>query len=203
MNSREIQNSAEKCAAESTYEDLMKHISKNKTIPEALSKITPHDHGVQALLKAMTVGDWKSAVFDDENCDIYLLFLFKEKLIAGSQFCTVYFYLMILMQFTPRQLLATDHIQYKSLRPISVFTLTDTNGAMTDKGLVFIESIIAKLQKIGVLVDRERFKLFIKKLPATEKWIIEIPYATNPFNKARFNFFAMNLIPEELMVEMA
>lgn len=91
-----------------TYDSLFTFIKKNTTLPGLVNAIEPDDPKRLALLEAIQTGDVNSKLFEDKDCDILLLSLFKHQQISSSDFMTAYMYLMALMEYTQNQPQPTD-----------------------------------------------------------------------------------------------
>ena len=159
------------------FQQLFTHIKKNTAIPDFLASIETDQQKKQKtneLYLAIKAGDHAASIFDDPDCYLYLLYLIKDNQIPFWHGMTVYFYLMTLMQFTPRQKLKAEDI-----RDINVGFLSN-DGVLTANGEKLLKSICERLS--GGMSLYPELKAFVLTLPPSEQWVVKIPSKSNDFD---------------------
>ena len=82
-------------------------------LDEKVNKIDPDSDKLTLLLKSISDADFEHEIYDDVDCDVYLLRLYKDNKISGSVFISIYNYLMALMEYGNQPLKEKDQEQYK------------------------------------------------------------------------------------------
>lgn len=169
-------------AAES-FNQLFSCIRKNTVILSFLETIkedSEKQEKVANLSIAIQEGDPNNAIFDDENCYLYLLYLIKNTPIKFHYGMTIYQYIIHLQQFTSRQNLAEPDLKYKSLRDLTVGKLVD-NSTLTDDGIYFLRKVTDKLKEYIDYDCYDELVNYVKTLPPSEQWLTKIPHNADVF----------------------
>ncbi len=82
---------------------LLQLVQKNKFIPHFLNNITTDDLNVYCLKEAITKGNFRSHIWNNRDCNVYLIYLIQNQRIPFWQGITAYIYLIAKMQFTSTQ----------------------------------------------------------------------------------------------------
>lgn len=164
------------------YENLFTYIKRNKILPKAVAAIHADDPKVYALLKAIEEAHFTDEIFSDPDCDVYLLYLFKQGKITNFVFISSYLYLMSLMEFSDKQALRDEHRDLKyylnTKQIISIKTeCLIQDGKLSEYGEIYLTKVREQLQeKINVSVTLEMFKEKIQSFPLFEQHIIVIKF---------------------------
>ncbi|BCA94485.1 hypothetical protein TUM19329_08460 [Legionella antarctica] len=132
--------------------------------------------GAVNLKKALDDGDSTQSIFNDQNCQLYLIYLLKENLIKEEQFLTGYVYLSVLMQFTEKQLIHPEHAGARRLNwgKVCVFNSKDTSLLH-----IYAKNIEKKFE---FLISAKDIVDYFSSATDSEEWIIGIPYNTQDKN---------------------
>lgn len=161
--------------------DIAQLISKNKTIPELLKTLTPERPDIAKLKRAIEEADFSSPIWNNQDCNVYLLYLMNQQLISFNAGITAYMYLIALMQLTPRQALqAKDGKQVKKGYPVSMKPMV-TGGKLTILGEGYADLLASFFSRTNL--DRkseiQEVKDYILSLPFIEQHLIHSQYDQN------------------------
>jgi hypothetical protein len=135
---------------------------------------------VQALRTAIRIGKADAEVFSDRYCHHYLLYLIKNNHIEFWQGITVYAYLMALMQFTNKQPLHPNDLDLKNPsithHGVQIEYLSKDNQ-VTPFGKKYFAETQARLKKLQIKIDAERFFQFAAGLSPVDSWVFKCNYA--------------------------
>lgn len=112
------------------YESIMQFIKQNKEIPQQMNLIRNSEAAqkhMDTLFNAIMTGDLKNEIFSDKQCQIYSLYLLKEKRISYDDFLTINLYLIILMVYTEQQNLAPGDVDLKRKIEIEIGNIAEEN----------------------------------------------------------------------------
>lgn len=110
------------------YASVTQFVKKNKVIPQKMVEFQTskdHQNKIDTLFMAILKGDLKNSIFSNPNCQLYALYLLKEKTIDIDTFLSVNIYLIVLMQFTQHQTLRNEHQKYKRKAEIKIFNINN------------------------------------------------------------------------------
>ncbi|MBV9575621.1 MAG: hypothetical protein JO149_03255 [Gammaproteobacteria bacterium] len=169
------------------YASVTQFISLNKTIPARLASFTNssnHQERINKLQTAIEKIDLSHPVFSDDDCQLYLDYLYQEKRISAEDYLTMQIYLTSLMQFTNIQTLAEEDQDLKENRyenPIvSWCTLGEgKEGSLIEKKLMqhlintHFNSDYFHFKGTAAI---EKIQSEIKKLNKLGKCVIKIEY---------------------------
>lgn len=142
-----------------------------------------HLQHCDALKKAIETGDHQAAIFSHRDCSSYLLFLIKEKEIPFWQGITVYFYCMMLMQFSlgkpdPHQRLREADADYCSSHALNVYSFVFSNGntrSLTPLAHHYLECVEKRFAQYPWLhFDRDKVTQTLLTGSAVDAWVFEI-----------------------------
>jgi hypothetical protein len=161
------------------FDSLFQHVSRNKLMPELLSKINPDNPKLTQLYQSIKKGDFENKIFHDHQCDIYLLYLIKSQQISLPQGLDVYSYLMALMQFTDKQPLKKDDGDVKVPRKVSVeFLVKDQK--ISPIGEEYLKDILSRLALMNINIDKDEFRKFILTLSPVDARLTQIETLISP-----------------------
>jgi hypothetical protein len=110
------------------YESVMQFINKNTLIPELLEKFNhskDDQENILKLQKLINKGNLKHKIFENRYCQLYALYLLKEKKISITVFLTVNIYLAALMEFTDLQPLKEIDSDIKEKKELTLIKIAD------------------------------------------------------------------------------
>ena len=154
-----------------SFTTLMKYIQKSTLVNDkTLLENAEIKLKATALKSALIDGSAHHPIFDDKNCQLYLIYLLKEELIPPEQFLTGYIYLSVLMQFTEKQLIHPEHIAARRLDwgDVKVFNARNTE---------LLEQYAAKISAaFNHKISTEEIIRYYGSLQNSEGWLIAMPY---------------------------
>lgn len=169
------------------YESVMQFIKKqyiNKdgtTIPEFLEAFyhSPDDQAnIERLMQCIQKGDLGDEIFYDPLCQLYAVYLLKEKRISIETFLSINIYLIAVMQFSPYATLKGEDQDVKILNSTLEVLNIDDEKLQDD----FIQNLRKKhftLNSQPLNVDELKKK--ISALSSLEKNVIRLPIKIEPF----------------------
>lgn len=151
------------------------YIRKNKLIPGFYEKVEQHtqqhQHNIEMLESAVNEADFNARIFDHPNCSKYLLYLVEHKQIAFWLGMSVYTYLMVLAQFTDRQLINDNEI--KLIRNVEIKSLVD-GKTLSSFGSQNLEKLAKEFSKLNISFDIMRATECILSLQPFEQQMIVV-----------------------------
>jgi len=157
------------------YEYFLEFIRRNKIIPQLIEGCSRNPENALLLKEAIDAGDSAHFIFDHPHCQIFLLYLFKEKLITRRQCITTMIYLMALMQFTRRQTLKALDDDVKCLNGEVVVY----KGRDTEIQRFYADALSKRLRKDEFDISADQIYDSTQQLSTSEQWLISIPYSRN------------------------
>ena len=85
------------------HNNLLELVQKNKTIPAFLNNLTANDPRLCCLKKAIRRGNFRAKIWNNRDCNLYLIYLIQKQMIPFWQGITAYVYLIAKMQYTQKQ----------------------------------------------------------------------------------------------------
>lgn len=159
------------------YRSVMQFIRLNKKIPDTIAAFYHSQadlNNINQLFLAFQHADLNAPIFKHPYCELYALFLLKEKNITCNDFTTLYLYIIVLMQFTDWQAIKECDKHSKQFRSIKFDTLDNLN--------LLNEFIENHLRHRKIKWDSEKKAEFIRevnKLSPFNKIVLMI--STNPY----------------------
>lgn len=179
--------------------DILQLVSKNRIIPSFIKELTLEDSNVIQLKKAINRGDACADIWNDANCNLYLLYLMEQKSIPYWEGVTAYVYLMAKMQFTSTQQLREEDEKEGKIKQASYGVLIEPlvkGKQLTTLGNKYIQAVCGSLAIIaGCIIDPAELETYILKLPPIEQWLIKPQCKHSIFSVMDSDDFTRRLIP--------
>ncbi|MEN9916806.1 MAG: hypothetical protein RLY40_738, partial [Pseudomonadota bacterium] len=105
------------------HRGLLQLVQKNQIIPNFLNNLTANDPNLRCLKKAIAKGNFRSQIWNNRDCNLYLIYLIQNQLIPVWQGITAYTYLIAKMQFTETQDLRSEDQDVKFNYLVEVISL--------------------------------------------------------------------------------
>lgn len=160
-----------------SYKELMQFIGNNKEIPKRLETLSPDTQSVKDLQDAINTGNFDAKVWKEKQCNLDLVYLFKEGKITPEVFATSYFYLLFKMP------LRDEHAELAFNQPVEIKKLSE-NNCLTDDGKKYLTQLYKDLSEIGIKFSFNDLEKFVLSLPPTEQWLVKTQYPTNNFQSS-------------------
>lgn len=156
------------------YKTLLAFIQRNKQLERNIARISSHRVELETMLAALNRGDFDDAIFKNNDCDLYLLSLFRDKKITPTVFLTAYMYLMALMEFTDSEIGAglASRVTLET-SPVVIPVLKD--GVITAEAKHYFYNV----------TNREPSDVTVKSLaylPDNEKVLIKLTFTNDEYN---------------------
>jgi hypothetical protein len=155
--------------------DLLELVQKNKLIPNFLNTVTPHDPRLHCLKKAIEKGNFRARIWNNSNCNLYLIYLIQKQMIPFWQGITAYVYLIAKMQYTQTQALRAEDQDVKLNYQVNIVPLVKA-GTITILGYQYLLSVTYALEKLKVHVNFEALVNYVLALPRIEQWLIKTEF---------------------------
>lgn len=163
------------------FKSLFQFIRKNTFIHKKLENIPANDPKTDALLQAIHRGDINAEIFNDPDCQFYLLYLIKKNKISFWSGMYVYAFILALMQYTKRQQFKVEDQFCKLLdnnntimENIEVVPLIEGNS-FTPKGEKYLNKLNKKFKKLNFNINFDQLKEFILSLSYFDQLLLKIP----------------------------
>lgn len=155
--------------------DLLELVQKNKLIPNFLDNVTPHDPRLYCLKKAIEKGNFRARIWNNSNCNLYLIYLIQKQMIPFWQGITAYVYLIAKMQYTQTQALRTEDQDVKFNYQVNIVPLVKAEK-ITIPGYQYLLGVMHDLEKLNVRVNFEALVNYVLALPRIEQWLIKTEF---------------------------
>lgn len=155
--------------------DLLQLVKKNKRIPKFLNLLNPHHLEVQQLKTAINEGRPESEIWNNPNCNLYLIYLIQKELIPYWQGITAYVYLIAKMQYTSSQDLKAIDQDVKFNYQVDIVFLVEA-GKVTELGCQYLLGVVHALEKFGIKLSIEQLMTYVLALPRIEQWLIKTEF---------------------------
>lgn len=158
---------------------LRQYISKNTVIPAFFHRLEagqdPDDSfNLTRLKTAVAEANPNDAIFSNQYCSLYLLYLIEQKQMPFWQGMTVYFYCIALMQFTEKQSLRESDARYKIDQSVTVHFLMK-EGVLTPEGEKYLNHIEKRYASFPMLkFNREALLAQMSAFGLLDQWLIQI-----------------------------
>lgn len=154
-----------------SFQILMKFIQKSTLVNQAsLLAGSSIKEGAFVLKKALDDGDSLHAIFDDPNCQLYLIYLLREHLISEEKFLTGYLYISVLMQFSEKQLIHPEHADARRLDWGKTHVFNSKDSSLLRNYAEHIEAAFDHHISAREIVN------YFNSVSGSECWIIGMPY---------------------------
>ncbi len=127
------------------------------------------------LKKAITKGNFRSHIWNNRDCNVYLIYLIQNQRIPFEQGIIAYIYLIAKMQFTPTQDLRHEDQDVKLSYQVEVIPLVKS-GKITTLGHQYLLGVIQDLKNIHTDVNHHHLMEYVLRLPRIEQWLIKTEY---------------------------
>lgn len=157
---------------------LTKYIKKNTVINNFLNQMPDAitQKKLYALQQAIAHGDSAAIIWNDENCDLYLIYLIEKEEIPYWEGITAYVYLIAKMQYTSTQNLRTEDQKDTKLNyRVEIQPLTKS-GKITKPGEDYLANVCQAMQKIDFTIDLEELKTYVVTLSPIEQWLLKTEF---------------------------
>jgi hypothetical protein len=158
------------------YNALFKYISKNRSLTDAIGRLSMATPGVQNLLTAIQEADFHASVYCDDRVDLYLLYLMKEgKLHFDSDLnfwsgITNYLYITALRAHTEQ---LTEIPGESNVRDSEIATSALVlDGKFTEMGESYLIALEDNLRHYHCDLSIDNLKQFILDLPKSEQSLL-------------------------------
>lgn len=157
------------------HTSLLQLVQKNKLIPNFFNNLSTDDPNLCCLKKAITKGNFRSKIWNNRDCNLYIIYLIQNQRIPFWQGITAYIYLMAKMQFTLTQALRHEDQDVKLSYHVEVVPLVKS-GKITMQGHQYLLGVIRDLKNIHTDVNYPRLIEYVLRLPRIEQWLIKTEY---------------------------
>lgn len=157
------------------HSSLLQLVQKNKFIPNFLNNLTANDPNVYYLKKAITKGNFRSQIWNNRDCNMYLIYLIQNQRIPFWQGITAYIYLIAKMQFTSTQDLRHEDQDVKLSYQVEVVPLVKSRK-ITMQGHQYLLGVVQGLKNIHADVNYHQLMAYVLRLPRIEQWLIKTEY---------------------------
>lgn len=155
--------------------NLLELVQKNKTIPAFLQNLTTHDPRLCCLKKAIRRGNFRAKIWNNRDCNLYLIYLIQEQMIPFWQGITAYVYLIAKMQFTQTQDLRAEDQDVKFNYQVEIVPLVKA-GKITILGYQYLLGVIHALRSLNAHLNFDQLVDYVVKLPRIEQWLIKTEF---------------------------
>lgn len=160
---------------EPSYDLVIQFIKNNTAINQAMPEFSSsevHQKKIQNLLVNLQNGHLQEAIFTDENCALYNLYLLKNNKISLEHFLTAHIYLTVLMLYTDKQNLKEKDRDLKKITEVSLASIEDIIEKLTCK----LDSTHFKnfLSRNMTQPEKDRLQTDFETLLPLEKVVIRI-----------------------------
>lgn len=143
------------------YASVMQFISKNKVIPARLAEIAgsaEHLAHVATLKSVIAAGDLNHEIFANQDCQLYVLYLLKEKQIDITHFLSLNMYLNVLSQHTDKQPLKQQDLDLRILTEVTAVSVLDEFDEFYDHlaGRFFCRKGVRSIKKDDLRAELEK-----------------------------------------------
>lgn len=155
----------------SSFQILMKFIQKSTLVNQTslLAEVSMKE-GALVLKKALDDGDFLHAIFEDPNCQLYLIYLLREHLISEEKFLTGYLYISVLMQFSEKQLIHPEHADARRLDWGEIHVFNSQDSSLLRNYAERIEAAFKHHISARDIIN------YFNSVSGSEGWIIGMPY---------------------------
>jgi hypothetical protein len=157
------------------HRGLLQLVQKNQIIPNFLNNLTANDPNLRCLKKAIAKGNFRSQIWNNRDCNLYLIYLIQNQLIPVWQGITAYTYLIAKMQFTETQDLRSEDQDVKFNYLVEVISLVKAKK-ITMHGYEYLLALQRDLKSINVNIDQNQLIAYVLRLPRIEQWLIKTEY---------------------------
>lgn len=159
----------------SAFKNLMQFVSKNKIIPAELQQVCEHSSDILQLL-AQKINDAtltpSDPIFDDPNCELYILALLDGAKIKEMQGYVLLEYLQMLRQYTDRQPLNSEDQAFKHQEVELIVKVLDEVELSA-----LANTLSVRLTEAGASVRARQIQAVYRTLQGCEKWVFFINFA--------------------------
>lgn len=160
---------------QSIHNNLLELVQKNKTIPAFLQNLTANDPQLHCLKKAIRRGNFRAKIWNNRDCNLYLIYLIQEQMIPFWQGITAYVYLIAKMQYTQTQDLRTEDQDVKFNYQVEIVPLVK-GGKITILGYQYLLGMIHALENLNAHLNFDQLVDYVVKLPGIERWLIKTEF---------------------------
>jgi hypothetical protein len=160
---------------QSIHNNLLELVQKNKTIPAFLQNLTANDPQLHCLKKAIRRGNFRAKIWNNRDCNLYLIYLIQEKMIPFWQGITAYVYLIAKMQYTQTQDLRAEDQDVKFNYQVEIVPLVK-GGKITILGYQYLLGMIHALENLNAHLNFDQLVDYVVKLPGIERWLIKTEF---------------------------
>lgn len=157
------------------YSQLMQFVSKNTVIPKGIERVA-RDKAIKIEEFCEKIKDDSlnpdDLIFNDPDCELYILHLLKEEKIPETKAYTLLEYLQILRQYTNRQVFTGST---KNTDAIITVISHHEKEEIADH----LKKLAVSLQKSGLNISLDQLTLLSGELCGCEKWIVKIELNEN------------------------
>lgn len=167
-------------------DDLLQLVKKNKCIPAFLNKVAPNDPKLRRLKKAIHKGNFRARIWNNADCNLYLIYLIQKKMIPFWQGITAYVYLIAKMQYTTTQNLRAEDHDVKLSYQVTIVPLVKA-GKITELGYQYLLGLVYDLEHLNFNLNFSQLASYVVALPRIEQWLIktEFDHHTRQFDFRR------------------
>lgn len=157
------------------HNNLLELIQKNKTIPAFLNNLTANDPRLCCLKKAIRRGNFRAKIWNNRDCNLYLIYLIQKQMIPFWQGITAYVYLIAKMQYTQKQDLRPEDQDVKFNYQVKIILLVKA-GKITELGYQYLLGMFHAMQNLSANLNFEQLVDYVVKLPRIEQWLIKTEF---------------------------
>lgn len=166
------------------HNDLLELVQKNKLIPSFLNELAPDDPNLLCLKEAICKANFQVLIWDNPQCDLYLIYLIQKKMIPFWQGITAYVYLIAKMQYTTTQKLRVEDEDVKFNYQVNMVSLVEA-GKLTELGGQYLFGVIHALEKLKIYFNLSQVVTFVLNLPPIEQCLIKTEFNHHLFESEK------------------